>query len=83
MLTSTIGEFTYAENALHDGRANGNGTAALRMTHDQFPDRRMPDQRLNRQICETRSFHVPRHDAGRMKTCMQSKPGGKPLERCD
>ncbi|GFY27043.1 uncharacterized protein TNCV_2066641 [Trichonephila clavipes] len=38
------------------------------MYHTQFPDRRMPDhrifQRLHRQLRETRSFHVIRHDAG-------------------
>ncbi|GFV69753.1 hypothetical protein TNCV_1349061 [Trichonephila clavipes] len=49
------------------GRSNGNGRAALRMYHAQFPDRRMPDYRmfqwLHRQLNETRSFHVTRHAA--------------------
>ncbi|GFX35993.1 hypothetical protein TNCV_4215151 [Trichonephila clavipes] len=38
-------DFKYAENAdMHYGYgcANGNGKAALRMDHAQFPDRRMP-----------------------------------------
>ncbi|GFU52883.1 hypothetical protein TNCV_1142021 [Trichonephila clavipes] len=60
----------YAKNAdMHYmyGRANDNGRAALRMYHAQFPDRRMPDdrifQRLHCQLCETRSFYVTRHNA--------------------
>ncbi|GFS52855.1 hypothetical protein TNCV_3122431 [Trichonephila clavipes] len=39
-----MGDFTYAENANRYhmyGRGNGNVTAALRMNHAQFPDRRM------------------------------------------
>ncbi|GFW41978.1 hypothetical protein TNCV_6871 [Trichonephila clavipes] len=42
-------DFTYAENAdMHYLyiRADGNGRAALRMYHAQFPDRRMPDHRI-------------------------------------
>ncbi|GFT28298.1 hypothetical protein TNCV_646191 [Trichonephila clavipes] len=53
-------------------RANANGIAELRMYHAQFLDRRMPDhrifQRLHRQLHETRSFHVTRHDAGQQRT---------------
>ncbi|GFV67512.1 uncharacterized protein TNCV_4621921 [Trichonephila clavipes] len=63
-------DFTYAENAgthYMYGRANEIGSAALRMYHAQFLDRRMPDhrifQRLQRHLRETRSFHVNRHDA--------------------
>ncbi|GFV17143.1 uncharacterized protein TNCV_3633061 [Trichonephila clavipes] len=41
------------------------------MYHAQFPERRMPDhriyQRLHRQLRETRSFYVTRHDAGRQR----------------
>ncbi|GFV90895.1 hypothetical protein TNCV_3616571 [Trichonephila clavipes] len=58
---STMGDFTYAENAdMHYryGSANGNGRADLRMHVVQFFDRRMPDhrifQRLHRQLrCTT------------------------------
>ncbi|GFX91183.1 DUF4817 domain-containing protein [Trichonephila clavipes] len=74
VLTSTMGDITYAENEdMHCmyGRGNGNGRAQLRMHHAQFSDRRMPDhrifQRLQRQLHETRSFHVTRHDAGRRR----------------
>ncbi|GFV96518.1 hypothetical protein TNCV_1999701 [Trichonephila clavipes] len=38
-----MGDFMYAKNAdMHYmyGRANGNGRAALRVYHGQFPDRR-------------------------------------------
>ncbi|GFT29043.1 uncharacterized protein TNCV_3586921 [Trichonephila clavipes] len=53
------------------GRANDNDTAALRMCRMHFPDRRMPDHRifqwLHRQLRETRSFHVSRHDADRRR----------------
>ncbi|GFT56469.1 DUF4817 domain-containing protein [Trichonephila clavipes] len=74
VLTSTMGDLTYAENAhmhyVYDS-ANGNGRAQLRMHHTQFSDRRMPDhiifQWLHRQLLETRSFHVTRHDAGRRR----------------
>ncbi|GFS52950.1 hypothetical protein TNCV_330971 [Trichonephila clavipes] len=54
------------------GRANGNGRAELLMHHAQFSDQRMLDhrifQRFNRQLRETRSFLVIRHDAGRRRT---------------
>ncbi|GFU87823.1 hypothetical protein TNCV_963791 [Trichonephila clavipes] len=73
-----MGDFTYAENSdMHYmyGRANGNNRAPLPKYHAQFPDQRMPDhrifQRSHRQLRETCSFHVTRHDAGRQK----SKPG--------
>ncbi|GFU91592.1 uncharacterized protein TNCV_2543561 [Trichonephila clavipes] len=50
---------------------NGKDRAALRMYHAQFPERRMPDhrifQRSYRQLNETCSFHVTRHDAGRQR----------------
>ncbi|GFX72907.1 uncharacterized protein TNCV_1698041 [Trichonephila clavipes] len=50
---------------------NGKGRDALQMYHSQFPDRRMSDhrifQRLHPQLCETRSFLVTRHDAGRQR----------------
>ncbi|GFV50576.1 DUF4817 domain-containing protein [Trichonephila clavipes] len=79
--SQTVGDVTYAENAgMHCmyGHANGNGRAALRMYHAQFPDRRMPDhrifQRLYRQFHETRSFHVTRHDAGRRRTVRIQSP---------
>ncbi|GFU66128.1 hypothetical protein TNCV_2858011 [Trichonephila clavipes] len=60
-----MGDFTYAENAdMHYiyGRANGNGRTALRMYHAQFSHRIF--QWLYRQLHETLSFHVTRHDAG-------------------
>ncbi|GFX35660.1 hypothetical protein TNCV_744531 [Trichonephila clavipes] len=44
VLASTMGDFTYTDNAdMHYmyGSANGNGRAALRIYHAQFPDRRM------------------------------------------
>ncbi|GFW74099.1 uncharacterized protein TNCV_4176451 [Trichonephila clavipes] len=67
-------DFTYAENEdmqyMYD-RASGNVRAALRMYHAQFPDQRIPNhrtfQRLHRQLRETRSFLVTRHDTGRRK----------------
>ncbi|GFV65097.1 hypothetical protein TNCV_2304041 [Trichonephila clavipes] len=69
VLTSTMGDLVYAENADRHymyGPANGNGKAELRIHHAQFSDRRMPDhgilQRLQHQR-ETRSFHVTRYDA--------------------
>ncbi|GFV68260.1 uncharacterized protein TNCV_1875421 [Trichonephila clavipes] len=41
------------------------------MLQVQFPDRRMPNHRifqwLHRQLHETRSFHVTKHDAGRQR----------------
>ncbi|GFV42496.1 hypothetical protein TNCV_1293741 [Trichonephila clavipes] len=59
------------------GRANGNVRAELRMHHTQCYDRRMPDhktfQPLHRQFCETRSFHVTRHDAGRRRAKCSSR----------
>ncbi|GFW57895.1 uncharacterized protein TNCV_1418421 [Trichonephila clavipes] len=58
------------------GRAIGNDRSALQMYHSQFPDQRMPDhrtfQRLHRQLRETRSFHVTRHDAGRRRPVRSS-----------
>ncbi|GFY08495.1 hypothetical protein TNCV_4970221 [Trichonephila clavipes] len=67
-MTSTIEDYTYAENADMYGRTNG---AAVRMYHAQFPDRRMPDhrivQRLHRQLRETRSFHFTKHDTIRRR----------------
>ncbi|GFU68746.1 hypothetical protein TNCV_4400241 [Trichonephila clavipes] len=48
-------------------------TAKLRYEYYQvqLPDRQMLDhrffQRLHRQLCETRSFHVTRYDAGRQR----------------
>ncbi|GFW94398.1 uncharacterized protein TNCV_1433331 [Trichonephila clavipes] len=69
-----MGDLTYAQKAdIHymNGRATGNGRAVLRMYHVQFPDRRMLDQRifqrLHRQLRETRSFYVSRHNAGRRR----------------
>ncbi|GFS73170.1 uncharacterized protein TNCV_687201 [Trichonephila clavipes] len=69
-----MGDLTYAKKTdMHYmyGRVKDNDRAALRMFHAQFPDRRMPDQRifqrLHRQLCETRSFDVTRHDAGRRR----------------
>ncbi|GIY19795.1 hypothetical protein CDAR_365711 [Caerostris darwini] len=44
--------------------ANGNGRAALRMYHEQFPDRRMPDHILRPLHRQQGSFHVTRYDAG-------------------
>ncbi|PRD22515.1 UNVERIFIED_CONTAM: hypothetical protein NCL1_48906 [Trichonephila clavipes] len=44
-----MGNLTYAKDAdMHYmyGHVNGNGKAALRMYHVQFPDRRMPDHRI-------------------------------------
>ncbi|GFV97182.1 DUF4817 domain-containing protein [Trichonephila clavipes] len=53
------------------GRANGNSRAILRMCHVQFPDLKMPHLRIfqqsHRQLRETRSFHVTRHDADRLR----------------
>ncbi|GFS98565.1 hypothetical protein TNCV_2986991 [Trichonephila clavipes] len=65
-----MGYLMYAENAethyMYD-RENANGRAELRMYHSQFPDRRMSDhrifQRSHRQLCETRSLYLIRHDA--------------------
>ncbi|GFV35516.1 hypothetical protein TNCV_3205471 [Trichonephila clavipes] len=69
-----MGDLTYAENAdlLYSyGHVRGSSRATLRMYHEQFPDQRMPDhrifQRLPRQLRETRSFQVTRHDAGRQR----------------
>ncbi|GFU42850.1 hypothetical protein TNCV_3140261 [Trichonephila clavipes] len=69
-----MGDFTFRDNAdMHylNVRANGNVRTALRMYHAQFPDRRIPDdrifQRLHRQLRETHSFHVTRQDAGRRR----------------
>ncbi|GFU92536.1 uncharacterized protein TNCV_4794651 [Trichonephila clavipes] len=46
------------------------------MYYAQFPDRRLPDhrtfQRLYRQLRETRSLHVIRHDAGQLKAVRSS-----------
>ncbi|GFU42945.1 hypothetical protein TNCV_3140991 [Trichonephila clavipes] len=69
-LTSTVGDLTYADMHFTYGCANGNSTAALRMYHVQFPDRRLPDHRifqwlLHCQLRKLRSFHVTRHDARR------------------
>ncbi|GFU53342.1 hypothetical protein TNCV_2953761 [Trichonephila clavipes] len=70
VLTSMMGDLTYAENGdrYHMySRGNGNDRAALRMYPAQFPDQQMPDHRnfqwLHRQLRETRSSHVIRHDA--------------------
>ncbi|GFY06617.1 DUF4817 domain-containing protein [Trichonephila clavipes] len=72
-----MGDLAYTENAdMHFmyGHANGNGRDALRTYHAQFPDRRMPDPRifqwLHRQLRETRSFHVTRHNAGRRRAVL-------------
>ncbi|GFW67894.1 hypothetical protein TNCV_3872241 [Trichonephila clavipes] len=68
------------------GRANGNGRAALRMYHAQFPDRRMPDheifQSLHCQLRETRSFYVTRHDAGRRRSVRNPNLEKKHPGRC-
>ncbi|GFX13156.1 hypothetical protein TNCV_2989201 [Trichonephila clavipes] len=65
MLKFTMGAFSYDENE------NFNGKAALRMHHAQFPDRRLQDhrtlQRLHRQLRETRSLPVTRHEAGQQR----------------
>ncbi|PRD30561.1 UNVERIFIED_CONTAM: hypothetical protein NCL1_26092 [Trichonephila clavipes] len=41
------------------------------MYHAQFPDRRMPYhrifQRLHRQLRQTRSFYITRHDSGQQR----------------
>ncbi|GFV58301.1 hypothetical protein TNCV_558631 [Trichonephila clavipes] len=46
------------------------------MYHAKFPDRRILDhsffQRLYRQLCEPRLFHVTRHDAGRRRAVRSS-----------
>ncbi|GFT89249.1 uncharacterized protein TNCV_4385621 [Trichonephila clavipes] len=69
-----MGEFTFVENAhMHYmyGRTNGNGKAALRMYHVQFPDRRMPNhkifQLLQRSHLQRLSFYVTKYDAGRRR----------------
>ena len=53
------------------GCANGNGRDALRMYREQFPDRQIPDhrkfQRLHRQLNDTGSNHLTRHEAGRKR----------------
>ncbi|GFW24072.1 hypothetical protein TNCV_4951161 [Trichonephila clavipes] len=50
-------------------RTNDNSRAALRRYHEQFPNRRILNHRmfqgLHRQLRETHSFHVTRHDADR------------------
>ncbi|GFT85423.1 hypothetical protein TNCV_497791 [Trichonephila clavipes] len=64
-----MGDFImHAENVdMHSmyGRVNGNGRAALRMQYAQFPDRIF--QQVHRQLRETHSFHVTRHDVGRQR----------------
>ncbi|GFW37363.1 hypothetical protein TNCV_859701 [Trichonephila clavipes] len=72
-----MGDFTHAENTERHhiyGHANRDGRAALRMYHAQFFDRRMPDhrifQQLHRQLRETRSFPVSRHDIGRRRAVL-------------
>ncbi|GFS86474.1 uncharacterized protein TNCV_513401 [Trichonephila clavipes] len=75
-----MGDFMCAENAdMHYicGHANGNGSATLRRYHARFPDQQMPDhrifQRLHRQLRETRSFHLTRHDAGRRRAVRSTR----------
>ncbi|GFX90018.1 hypothetical protein TNCV_887161 [Trichonephila clavipes] len=73
--------FTYAENAdthYMYNHANSNGIAALRMYHGEFSDRRIPDhrsfQRLHRQLRETRSFYVTKHNGGRQRAVRSPSP---------
>ncbi|GFW00655.1 uncharacterized protein TNCV_2284011 [Trichonephila clavipes] len=58
------------------GRVYGDGRAALRLCHAQFPDQRMPGhgifKRLHHQLRETRLFHVTRHDAGQRRAVRSS-----------
>ncbi|GFT52905.1 hypothetical protein TNCV_1460131 [Trichonephila clavipes] len=58
------------------GRANGNGTAKLRLYHAQFPDRRERYYRIFKGyiaiFCETRSFLVTRHDADHRRAVRNS-----------
>ncbi|GFW22653.1 hypothetical protein TNCV_2764651 [Trichonephila clavipes] len=68
VLTSMMEDFTYAKKAdMHYmyGRANGNDSAALRMCHAQFPDRRKVDHRILRKI----SSHVGRNQTTVMRIC--------------
>ncbi|GFU78384.1 hypothetical protein TNCV_4684301 [Trichonephila clavipes] len=66
-----MGDLTSAKNAdvhyMYD-RANDNGIAALRKYLVQFHDQRMLDhrifQQLHRQLRETLSFPVTKHDPG-------------------
>ncbi|GFW27102.1 hypothetical protein TNCV_93281 [Trichonephila clavipes] len=54
-------DLTYAKKAgMHYmyGCANGNGRAALRMYHSQFPDRRMPYHRILLQCAHLPECHV-------------------------
>ncbi|GFX12008.1 hypothetical protein TNCV_2997921 [Trichonephila clavipes] len=75
---STMGDFTYAENAdMHYDLEKGNGRDALRMYRSQFPNRRILVhrifQRLHHQLRETRLFHVT-SQRWSTKSCTQSKP---------
>ncbi|GFU21373.1 hypothetical protein TNCV_757741 [Trichonephila clavipes] len=75
----TIGNFTYADNVdmryMYDS-VNGKGRNTLRMYQAQFLDRRMPyhriSQRFHRQLPETRSFHVTRHNASLQRAVRSS-----------
>lgn len=61
--------FNYAEKEdiryMYD-RANANGKFALRVYHEQFPNRLLSYhrifQRLHRQICKISSVHVTKHE---------------------
>ncbi|GFX09912.1 uncharacterized protein TNCV_3565901 [Trichonephila clavipes] len=48
------------------------------MYNEQFPDRRVPDHIiflwLHRQLCETRSFHITRHDANQRRAVSSPNP---------
>lgn len=83
-------QFTFAEKAdmhLMYGIANCNGRKALRLYHERFPNRTMPDHkifpRLHRQLCDSGSFHVKRPDAGRWRHVRDPEMEERILRECE